>query len=326
MWKYDLLQILIWCSKWFNSILKLLFSYSLYSGPQDIKSNTEAKVNRCRVLWRANPLLTWPFSTRSFFLLHKSFEDVDYVLNSKTISLLHLTKKQAVFVSIPTGINPYDPKACGPFFYVNQFKHCDEVLTMPITAFVALMKKAKRPSERGQNVIYISNTSRSGSTLLTQMLDRIPSTVTIGEPNNCVDFLDFDDDHWRTEVLEASVKMLVHPIEAKNVAIKIRGLGSSMMAKIAKVLPEIKHVFNYRDAVANIISLTGLGTVAPNTKKKIDSYIEMFPNVIPDGYPHCDQIMSALISLNLDNLLKAQTFSWGIKMMSFHHYQVKTEN
>ena len=319
-WKYELLQFLIWCSKWLNFLLKFLFGYSLYSGNQKIKKNSKFKANRCKVLWRAFPVMTWPFSTKSFFLLHKSYEDAEYVLKNKNVSLLHLSRHQAVFVSIPKNTNPYSHHTCGPFLYVNQYNHCDEVLTMPIDSFVSLMKRAKRPSEKGQTVIYISNTSRSGSTLLTHMLDKLPNTMTIAEPNNCIDFLAFEDHQLRSQVLEASVKMLVHPIDAKVVAVKIRGLGSVMMAKLAKVLPEIHHVFNYRDALPNIISLTGLGTVATNTKRKIDSYLDLFPKVIPDAYPSKDQVLESLEDLDLDSLFKAQTFSWGIKMLSFHHY------
>ncbi len=321
MWKYDLLQVLLWCSKVLNSLCKLLFSYSFYSGWQDDKLRSwKNQVHRCRILWRAEPTLVLPFSSRAFLLIHNGCANLDYVLKNKSISLLCIEQSRAVFVSIPEKINPYDTQRCGPFFYMNQFHHADEVITVSLDSFLALSKRAKM----NHNVIWISNTSRSGSTLLTQMLARAQKVTTISEPDFLLDFMTFDS-HKRLQLalIEAAIKMMLHPLaDQKTIVIKTRGLATYLTAKIATLFPEIRHIFNYRDPVDNIASLVGLSSAAPNLDRKLDTYRYYFPRVLPDGCGEKSREMLKTVIARLDSQLKMEAFSWGVKMLAHHHYMV----
>ena len=68
----------------------------------------------------------------------------------------------------------------GPFFYNVQYKKCTELIIVPIHFFVRLADSGK---PLGPKIVLLSSTGRCGSTLLTQMFEAIPGTITISEPS-----------------------------------------------------------------------------------------------------------------------------------------------
>ncbi len=68
----------------------------------------------------------------------------------------------------------------GPFFYSVQYKKCTGLIIVPIHYFVRLADSA---NPVGPKIVLLSNMGRCGSTLLTQMFEAIPGTITISEPS-----------------------------------------------------------------------------------------------------------------------------------------------
>jgi hypothetical protein len=90
----------------------------------------------------------------------------------------HLTMKQNIVKTI-ISLFQFDSKH-GPFFYSVQYKKCTELIIVPIHYFVRLADSAK---QLGPKIVLLSNMGRCGSTLLTQMFEAIPGTITISEPS-----------------------------------------------------------------------------------------------------------------------------------------------
>ncbi len=63
-----------------------------------------------------------------------------------------------------------------PFVWAAQYVLAQELVIMPIWALHKLADELPDPGEDGREVIALTNTARSGSTLLCQMFHKLPRT------------------------------------------------------------------------------------------------------------------------------------------------------
>lgn len=125
----------------------------------------------------------------------------------------------------------------GPFFYTVQYRKCTELIIVPLEFFIQLADCV--PKIR-PNVILFSNMGRCGSTLLTQMIEAVPGTVTISEPSFMTGFVTSNWDSGlgqevsvtRPEMLAAAMKLQCKSFNAPGVeAVVIK--TASMMVSLA---------------------------------------------------------------------------------------------
>ena len=82
----------------------------------------------------------------------------------------------AWFSVTPKDVNVYDLNTF-PFIWVGQYLQAQELIIMPIWAFLKLANdELADPGSDGRQVIMLFNTARCGSTLLCQMFSRLPNT------------------------------------------------------------------------------------------------------------------------------------------------------
>ena len=96
--------------------------------------------------------------------------------------LMGVDDKRAYFCISDEKVDPYH-SSVGPFLWANTFIAIKKILILDINHFHRLAKVRGDPFEKGQlDITIIHMTSRCGSTLLGQILERVPRTRVMSEP------------------------------------------------------------------------------------------------------------------------------------------------
>ena len=208
-----------------------------------------------RIIWRqklSNFAFAEPFD---FICLFRTSVKPEYVLQPN-VSLYSITVKEAIFVETPTDVNIYSSDV-HPFFFLAQFLYATKVIKMSIKDFVSLAEKIGDPRA---SVIWMSNTGRCGGTMLCQILETVPETQVIHEPdppsnafhlhaNNRINVSDYE------AILKSMIRIMCrqHPGKTR-IIIKPRPLCTFMMTDICKLCPDVRFAFIYRNSLDTISS------------------------------------------------------------------------
>jgi len=90
-----------------------------------------------------------------------------------------VSEREAIFVEAPPGYDDLWRARWSPFFLFAQYRHAVRVIRMPIASFHRLADAVGDPD----NLTFIVNTARCGSTLLTQLFEASGRVVAISEPS-----------------------------------------------------------------------------------------------------------------------------------------------
>ena len=177
-------------------------------------------------------------------------------------------KRFAVFAVCEKSINIYSHKV-GPFFYINQFKHCTHLIRIPLESFTQLAANVGDPPPNTKFVL-LSNTGRCGSTLLTQLFEQLPNTVAISEPEVLMEFSHnntFDEfpKAKQSLLLQSCISLLFKsasqskinkdPSEIDSLVIKPKAHGIYVARDLNALYPNIKNLFMYRHPVEYVKSV-----------------------------------------------------------------------
>ncbi len=69
-----------------------------------------------------------------------------------------------------------------PFIFIIQFFAAKKLVVMPHSSFHRLAAEVGDPQEDGRKLTFVNMTARCGSTLLSQMMSRVPKVRTMSEP------------------------------------------------------------------------------------------------------------------------------------------------
>ena len=219
-----------------------------------------------RILWKRKVQELELCSARDFLCIFSSTVDLNYVLKPN-VSLYAITKHEAVFVETPASIDIYCSDESS-FVNAAQFDHSVNVMKMPISCFHALAEKIGNPSVP---TIWLSQTGRCGSTLLGQILEKVPGTLVISEPDapahiDCMWQVKAISESERDQLVISTVRMLCKPYPgAARICIKTRGTCIAMMKIISKLFPDIKQMFMYRNCKETVSSYLALLSSVPFT-------------------------------------------------------------
>ena len=155
------------------------------------------------------------------FSRHVRYTHPEAVLASN-VTLMNVDAEFAVFAVVQGPNKDVLNHTTGPFMYINQFKHCSELIRMPIESFLQLADQIGDPKAK---LVILSNTGRCGSTLLTQLFEELPKTISISEPEAFMAFTHestFDDEHpeRRAQILQVPIavsnkKLLFYDVNFK---------------------------------------------------------------------------------------------------------------
>ena len=156
-----------------NICLHLIYTILKYMLNHSIKHDTsyEKSATIHRIIWKRRWIEIAECSPHNFLTWPKSKVNPQYIFRP-TVSLYAVTKDIVVFVETPEDIDIYRSDI-NPFLYLAQFKHCVQVITMPVGSLHHLAEELGDPSCQ---VILLFNTARSGSTIIGQMFESVPGT------------------------------------------------------------------------------------------------------------------------------------------------------
>ena len=123
-------------------------------------------------------LMIQPANVNNFVTTHHSFVDPEYVL-AHNVTLYTLTRHSAVFVESDVNVDATSSKFSS-FFRIAQFQQAKRLIIVPLHVFHRLANQIGDPKGR---LIFLTNTSRCGSTLLTQVFEETGKSIALSEPD-----------------------------------------------------------------------------------------------------------------------------------------------
>lgn len=150
-----------------------------------------------------------------------------------------------------------DPVAVdkAPFYYQAQAAHAVGAVAMPLEIFHHF---AEEVSETPGGLIFIHSVGRCGSTLLSKVLEAVPSVHSLSEPDDLTQLGNLRvagelNDAEIRRLIASSIKWRCKPrigTPAHQVAIKTRSEVLVLADLIGPLFPDAKHFFLYRDGMA----------------------------------------------------------------------------
>ena len=272
---YCILQFVLCLLKRLNGTLKNLFGFSLHSGYVKDKNKGSKSFDHCahrmRVLWKGRMFPLMPPTNQTFLLLHKSYQHPRVIRDNDKVSLMFIDEKRMLFCVSKQNI--YDSKL-GPFVFSSQYENVQEVISVPIKFIHQLADFLGEPSA---NIILLSNTGRCGSTILTQMMETCPNTISMSEADFMTDIDQLVVKSQENElphvlkdlgqVLNSAVKIQCKDFKdrkVENIILKPRS-QSILLAKTMKdTCPQVKHVYMWRSFMPHFKSILSMGDSMPD--------------------------------------------------------------
>ena len=252
---FNLFQAALWLANGTSTQIKQNYQESSYKGT--------VQVMRILCRYKFDPL-TQSVGPNIFLTNHERFVDPEYVLKDH-VSLFHVSKDLALWVEVDEEISPIRIQSM-PFFTFAQYKLARKVIVMPMHIFQKLGQKVGSPKAR---LIFLSNTSRCGSTLLTRVFSETKFCQAFSEPD-CLNALaklkNLIPDSERDRIFINCINLLCKPLHLRNTEGCFIKLTLSTMVElphIKKLFPESRFLFLYRDALAVVRSLNKFGKVLP---------------------------------------------------------------
>ncbi len=187
---------------------------------------------------------------------------------------MSITEDSVLFAVCDVDVHSHD---VGPFFYINQFNHVKRIIRIPIQHFITVVKTEgpEHVPEEDLKLVFLSNVGRCGSTVLTQVFEKLPHTVSISEPECLMPFAADPDlfstkkvedqqqrGFTRQEALEACIVALVASSNAggetkTNIVIKPKAHAIAVTTEIDEIFRgRVKHLYLYRHPAQYVTSVT----------------------------------------------------------------------
>lgn len=176
--------------------------------------------------------------------------DDSTLLTDTTITLYcyDSVENQAVFVKTPSAIDLTQ----APFFYQAQFEHATAIITVPKETFLQLSTMLDPPTNP---TLMLYSVGRCGSTLLSQVFDAIPQTVSLSEPDIFSNFLLMRGVNGRHDqdlipLLRAALCFQLKPLphrQANQWCIKFRSAGVEIADLLNQTGLPLNNIFLYRN-------------------------------------------------------------------------------
>ena len=142
-----------------------------------------------------------------------------------------------------------------PFYYQGQREQACHLASMPFSMFVAMAKTIPPPPK---SLIFVHSVGRCGSTLVSKVLESVPSVHSLSEPDDLTQLARTClKGEWpeamMQDALAASVAWRCKPrpgVPFAHVAIKPRAEVLTMADLLGRAFPTARHFFLYRDGLA----------------------------------------------------------------------------
>ncbi len=260
-WTLLLIRAVLRGVEWLTDLLfGVTFSGGTRADREKARRDYGASAHLVRLLWRAR---SSPFSFRNaridnFLYVHEDYVHPNYILENRNVSLLAVEKTYALFCLTDPALDISDV-ARFPFQFLSQYREAQRLIILPTERFHQLAEEVGDPKVP---VGLVHMSGRSGSTLLAQILHRVPSTRAISESKAMVNV-----NNLRTRGLvtpEESRKLLqsamrlhckVSPGEhVERIFMKMTIMHSQQFRDLGDLFPHFKFFFSTRHPVPSLRS------------------------------------------------------------------------
>ncbi|CAF3830538.1 unnamed protein product [Rotaria sp. Silwood1] len=189
--------------------------------------------------------------------LHDKFSDAEKLLKYNPNWVLYtISERYVYFTLLPKPISEYNVKNA-PFIFVKLFTDARQLARMPIKDFFTFACHSLAPMKG--KVVFFTNCPRSGSTLITQMVRLGQQAVTIAEPMTFTNLvMMYDENILSLDLFNAILRSLFYTYckdmtEDQIYIMKTPSEGAVLVGHIHKLLPEIIHIFQFRENVEKVL-------------------------------------------------------------------------
>lgn len=246
---FTLVKFLLWTFQkvWWNMNGVQKFLDRIYDGQcYELSAHVLTVIDSCQPFPFEKARDLWHYMT-----VHHSFQHPNCVL-ADDVMLVDVTYTKAVFVQFPHTLDHYTVKSA-PFLFITAVTDAVSLIEIPLVTFHRLARKVGHPAYRFDNITFLFNIGRSGSTVVCRMIeDSDPEdTIVFSEPPllfEFVHYMKYQSADFANPALESALTLLLKPmLGKKRVLIKPSYFNTKIAKHIHKILPKAKMLFIYRD-------------------------------------------------------------------------------
>lgn len=209
-------------------------------------------------------LVLEPSGPQNFITTHAGFVSPSYVLQDN-VSLYYVTATQAVFVETREDMDVTHSDH-GAFIRVAQFENARRIIVMPIEAFHQLAEQLGDPKGK---IVFLTNTSRCGSTLVSQIYEETGRCLSLSEPDALNAIALYQDKMPQADLdklIRNSVRIQCKPIRDREIdayILKPTAPTINAVPMFVRIFPESKQLFMYREGLKVAQSLIKTSSQMP---------------------------------------------------------------
>eukprot|EP00095_Tigriopus_kingsejongensis_P009363 maker-scaffold1108_size62262-snap-gene-0.11 protein:Tk09363 transcript:maker-scaffold1108_size62262-snap-gene-0.11-mRNA-1 annotation:"mediator of rna polymerase ii transcription subunit 15-like" len=256
-----------------GQLLKLLFQWVLdflVFGPIGCPSSSKPlRARHYRILWRSGWFDQDYHDLNNFMLWPLGSKDPNQIWLDNSWTLQGVNTESVWFSRSPSDVYRL---ARFPFVWFGQNSTSTQILTLSHVHFWAWIDELGllETYQPKSNLIFIWTTARSGSTLLCQILSRIPQTLVISEPYAWVYLLGLrnaqkmspeDEERYIRALLLLTLKMAEdRDRNVETIVIKFPRMCTPQIGMVRQTLPQGNHIFLSRRPDKSIESWLKIAT------------------------------------------------------------------
>jgi hypothetical protein len=209
-------------------------------------------------------LVLEPSGPGNFITFHNGFVSPSYILQDN-VTLYYVTETEAVFIESPEDIN-VSHSDYGSFIRVAQFENARRIVKVPIEAFHKMAEDLGDP--KGE-LVFVTNTSRCGSTLLSQMFEESGACIGFSEPdalNAITNYRGKMPQEKLDTLIRSCIRIQCKPLRNRTIAayiLKPTAHTIDAVPLFKRVYPDSKQIFMYREGLKVAQSLIRTSTQIP---------------------------------------------------------------
>jgi len=209
-------------------------------------------------------LVLEPSGPGNFITTHNGFVSPSYILQDN-VTLYYVTATEAVFVESPEDIDVAHSDY-GSFIRVAQFENARRVVKVPIAAFHKLAEEIGDPSGE---IVFVTNTTRCGSTLLSQVFEESGACIGFSEPDALNAIATYRGKMSQRELdtlIRNCIRIQCKPLRNRPISayiLKPTGPTIDAVPMFMRLYPNSKQIFMYREGLKVAQSLARTATQMP---------------------------------------------------------------
>ena len=214
-----------------------------------------------------NLILRITVPSKNYILSHNRFENPQYIFDNDHVSLITINEENAIFgVAKQKGMHLWKFEYCS-FMRIAQVLYCNQLILVPLNHFHRMAEELGDP--KGQ-LIFLFNTGRCGSTLLTQMMQTTGKCISISEPDStsalALWYKSKGDSPQLRQLSQDVIRWTCRPY--KNITplaymLKIMPMYIYVLPIFREVYPYSKCLFMYRNVIKVAQSLYRISREVP---------------------------------------------------------------